>query len=84
MPGRVVGYMTRDEAQKEGISEPSLTDWFDPPRDVRYPVVAFANLRYCNESPPDRMLIAALSVDITGPRKVRIATRTQVPLILAW
>jgi hypothetical protein len=84
MTGCITDYMTRDEAQRAGIPEPSITDFFDPPRDVKYPVVRFAKMRYCKYPPPPAMLIAAMGIDIKTSRDIKIASRKQVPMILAW
>ena len=82
--GCITDYMTRDEAQRAGIPEPSITDFFDPPRDVKYPVVRFARMRYCKYPPPPAMLIAAMGIDIKTSRDIKVASRKQVPMILAW
>jgi hypothetical protein len=75
--------MTRDEADIARIPEPSITDFFDPPRNVLYPVVRFAKMRGC-QAPPPAILIPAMTASITTARNVEIAARTQVPMILAW
>lgn len=82
--GCVTDYMTRDEAHAAGIPEPSLVAFFDPPRNVKYPVVRFAKMRYCRYTPPPAMLIAAMDIEITTSRKIVVASRNQVPMILAW
>jgi len=84
MIGCVTSYMTRDEAQIANIPEPTITNFFDAPRNVKYPVVRFAKMRYCRYPPPAEMLIAAMGVDIKTSRDVTVASRKQVPLILAW
>lgn len=75
--------MTRDEAALARIPEPSLIGFFGPPRDVLYPVVRFAKMRGC-QAPPPSILIAAMEMSIETARKVEVASRKQVPLILAW
>jgi len=82
--GCITDYMTRDEAQTAGIPEPSITDYFDPPRIVKYPVVRFAKMKYCKYPPPLAMLIPAMGIDIRTSRDIKVATRKQVPMILAW
>jgi hypothetical protein len=76
--------MTRDEAQIAAIPEPTITDFFDPPRNVKYPVVRFAKMRYCKHTPPPAMLVSAMDFVIRTSRDKRVATRNQVPMILAW
>jgi hypothetical protein len=76
--------MTRDEAQAAKIPEPSLISGHDQPRNIKYPVVRFAKMRYCKYAPPEAMLIASMAIDIKTSRDIRVATRTQVPMILAW
>jgi hypothetical protein len=76
--------MTRDEAAVAKIPSPSITDFFSPPRDVKYPVVRFAKMRYCDEVPPPAILIPAMTSKITVSRDIVVGSRTQIPLILAW
>lgn len=76
--------MTRDEAQVAKIPEPSLISGHDQPRNIKYPVVRFAKMRYCKFEPPEAMLIASMDIHIKTSADIRVATRTQVPMILAW
>lgn len=83
-PGLIVEFLTRKEAEKADVPEPSLASWFNPPRNVKYPVVRFAPMVHCLVDPPPRMLIPRLSIEVTNSDNKIEATRQQIPLILAW
>lgn len=82
--GVIVDFLTRSEAEKAHVPEPSLASFFSPPCDVKYPVIRFAPMAHCLQDPPPQMLIPALYIDVTNTQNKVEASRHQVPLILAW
>lgn len=78
--GKIVDFMTLEEAHKANIGNLSL-----PATHYKvFPVVEFLPGKHVSVRTPKRVLVTAGEADVKNPNGSLRARRTQVPLILAW